>query len=68
MYPGTSGTLTYSIVHSAEADAHGADSTGPSTADATVTITDFKGRFYLIEAATADAMVHLYQARPAVLP
>lgn len=57
IYPGSSGTVTYSIVDSLGATSHGHDQTGPSTADATVSI-DVAGNFYMIEAGTADAVVH----------
>jgi hypothetical protein len=55
--PGTSGTITYSVVDTLDAAAHGYNQTGPSTASAIVTI-DVKGLFYMIECATASCEVH----------
>ncbi len=56
--PGTSGTITYSVVDLLTATAHGHDQVGPSAADAIVTIS-VKGLFYMIECAVADCDVHL---------
>ena len=56
--PGTSGTITYSVVDSLTATAHDHDQVGPSAADAVVVI-DVKGLFYMVECAVADCDVHL---------
>lgn len=56
--PGTSGTITYSIVDSLTATAHGWDQTGPSAADAVVKI-EVEGLFYMVEAGTASCEVHV---------
>ncbi len=56
--PGSSGTVTYSVVDLITATAHDHNQTGPSAADAIVTI-DVKGLFYMVECAVADCDVHL---------
>lgn len=56
--PGASGTITYSVVDAIDATAHDHNQTGPSAADAIVTI-DVKGCFYMVECAVADCDVHL---------
>lgn len=56
--PGTSGTITYSVVDAIDATAHDHNQTGPSAADAIVVV-DVKGLFYMVECAVADCDVHL---------
>ena len=56
--PGTLGTITYSVVDLITATAHDHNQTGPSAADAIVTIA-VKGLFYMVECAVTDCDVHL---------